>query len=58
MGAQLLINGHEPCPQGFAVPNPHQIILDCCGTNACYVILPVDQPLSQAEVVDRIRLLA
>src|SRR5262249_9222601 len=29
--AKTIINGHEPCPEGFRVPNPHQIILDCCG---------------------------
>ncbi len=31
VGAKVLIHGHEPCPEGFSVPNPTQIILDCCG---------------------------
>jgi hypothetical protein len=58
MGAKVLINGHEPCPDGFAVPNPSQILLDCCGDKACYVILPTDHELSQAEIVGQIRPLA
>jgi hypothetical protein len=53
--AEVLINGHEPCPEGFATPNTRQIILDCCGENACYVILPVNQKASQEEIVKRIQ---
>ena len=55
MGARVLVNGHEPCPEGFCVPNPTQIILDCCGEKASYVVLPIDQPLTQAEIIERIQ---
>ncbi|MGA2063898.1 MAG: metallophosphoesterase [Thermoguttaceae bacterium] len=55
MGARLLVCGHDPCVEGYNVPNPHQIILDCCGEPACYVILPVGQELGQEEIVARIR---
>ena len=56
VGAKVLINGHEPCPEGFSVPNPFQIILDCCGERACYVILSTrDQQLTQADIVQRIQ---
>jgi len=55
--AEVLINGHEPCPEGFATPNTRQIILDCCGDKACYVILPVGQKGSQEEIVKRIQML-
>jgi hypothetical protein len=55
MGAKVLIQGHEPCAEGFSTPNRFQIILDCCGDRACYVILPTDQELSQAEIVGRIQ---
>ena len=55
VGAQVLIHGHEPCSAGFAVPNSRQVILDCCGMNACYVILPTSGKLSQDDVVSRIR---
>jgi hypothetical protein len=54
MDARVLIHGHEPCAEGFATPNPHQVILDCCGERACYVVLPTDRTWSQAEVVERI----
>lgn len=53
--AELLINGHEPCPEGFATPNTRQIILDCCCDKACYAILPVNQKASQEEIVKRIQ---
>jgi hypothetical protein len=53
--AEVLINGHEPCPEGFATPNTRQIILDCCGDKACYAILPVNQKASQEEIVKRIQ---
>lgn len=56
--ANVLINGHEPCPEGFNRPNPTQVILDCCSEKGSYVILPVGQQLSQDEVVERVKRLA
>ena len=53
--AKVLINGHDPCPEGYHVPNDTQIILDCCAEKACYVILPTDQPLTQAQIIERIK---
>jgi len=58
VGATVLVNGHEPCDEGFATPNPRQVILDCCGDRACYAVLPVGAELSQQDVVSRIRKLA
>lgn len=55
VGANLLINGHEPCPDGYSTPNPTQVILDCCGQRACFVILTTDRTWTQAEVVERIQ---
>jgi len=55
VGAKVLINGHEPCPDGFSTPNDVQIIIDCCGERACYAILPTDPPLGYAEIVERIK---
>ena len=57
LGAKLLITGHEPCFKGFAVPSDLQIILDCCGDNAAYVILPIEAEPDQAKVVARIETL-
>jgi hypothetical protein len=55
MEAAVLINGHEPCPEGFSVPNRFQVILDCSGETGCYVILTPDRHWTQAEIVERIR---
>jgi calcineurin-like phosphoesterase family protein len=55
VGAKVLINGHEPCPEGFNTPNDIQIILDCCNAKACYVTLPTDQKWTHAEIVERIQ---
>lgn len=54
VGAQVLITGHEPCRDGFQVPNDRQIVLDCCGPQACYVILPIDESLCHGDVVKQI----
>ncbi|HEV7223540.1 MAG TPA: hypothetical protein VGN42_12615 [Pirellulales bacterium] len=55
VGAKVLIHGHEPCPDGFSVPNDTQIILDCCGQPACYMLVPMDRGFSHAELVARIQ---
>jgi hypothetical protein len=52
--ADLLITGHVPCEQGFAVPNDRQIILDSLGSPACYCLFPTDRPLTHAELVERV----
>jgi hypothetical protein len=57
IGARILITGHEPCDEGFIAPNDRQIILDCCGDKAAYVLLPVGVAISQAEMIGRIRML-
>lgn len=56
--ADVLIHGHEPCDRGYAVPNRQQIILDCCGNKACCLLLPIDQRLTHAQIIERIRPLA
>ena len=55
VGAKVLISGHEPCPEGCNAPNDVQVIIDCCGERASYVILPVEQELSHAEVLERMQ---
>ncbi len=54
VGAQVLIHGHEPCPEGCKTPNDVQIILDCCGRPATYVILPTAEPLDHSQIAERI----
>ena len=55
--ADLLITGHIPCEKGFAVPNDRQLILDSLGSPACYCLFPTDQPLTHAELVERVAFL-
>lgn len=55
VGAEILITGHEPSPEGFGTPNSRQIVLDCCSEKACYVILPTDGELTQEQIVERIQ---
>ena len=56
-GAKLLITGHEPCEKGFTTPSDLQLILDCCGANSAYVILPVGVELTQAKILSLIETL-
>jgi len=58
VGAEVLINGHEPCEEGFLVPNRTQIILDCCGDRGTYVLLSTDRAWSHAEIIEGIRRLS
>jgi hypothetical protein len=55
VGAKLLIHGHEPCADGYAAPNPHQVILDSCGQNACYLLLSLDEELTHQQLVQQVR---
>jgi len=54
VSAQMLVNGHEPCADGVHSPNPQQIILDCCSGRAAYLMLPISQPVTQAEALARV----
>jgi hypothetical protein len=56
--ADVLIHGHDPCPSGYRVPNDRQIILDCCGEQPAYALLPVKGALTHAQAVQCIRPLA
>ena len=55
--ARTIINGHEPCPEGYSVPNEIQIILDCCGSPASYLILSTKEELTHDEIASRIQML-
>lgn len=55
VGARILINGHEPCVEGFSAPNDMQIILDCCSGKTGYLILPTDRELSHADLLQRVQ---
>lgn len=58
ISANVLIHGHEPCSNGFDVPNDVQVILDCTGDKATCLLLPTDRTFSHSEIVGRIARLA
>jgi hypothetical protein len=58
VGAQVLVHGHEPCREGYRIPNDTQLIVDCCSDIACYVILPIERPITHAEAVAEVRRLS
>jgi hypothetical protein len=49
--ADLLISGHIPQDQGYAVPNSMQIILDGKDENAKGLLIPTAEPLTQEQVL-------
>src|SRR5262249_45658168 len=49
--ADLLITGHIPCEQGFAVPGERHLILDCLGAPACYCLFPTGRTLPHEELI-------
>lgn len=55
MDADLLVSGHIACPDGFDVPNDCQIILDCAGAPASFLLFPADRPLTQPDLIGCLR---
>jgi serine/threonine-protein phosphatase PP1 catalytic subunit len=55
VNADLLIHGHEPCPEGVHAPNERQVILDSCGNHARIAILPLGRPLTLHDVLACVR---
>lgn len=53
--ADIFIVGHTPCDDGMSVPNHRHVILDTTTFDGCYVVLPLDRPLTQSEVISRVK---
>ena len=53
--ADVLVHGHEPCAFGFDTPNSRQIILDCCGAAAGFVVLRTGEAHTQSSIVAAIQ---
>lgn len=51
VGCELLVTGHIPTDDGYSVPNPRQLIVDCSASPAAYVLVPADRPLTHADLV-------
>jgi hypothetical protein len=56
--ADFLITGHIAQESGFAIPNRHQIILDCVSRPAACLLIPVDRPIAFDDLTAGIRMLA
>ena len=52
--ASVLIIGHNPCEEGYDVPNRYHIIIDCKDEKGCFILMPLDRALSQREVIEHI----
>lgn len=55
--ADLLIHGHEPCPDGYRVANSRQLILDSSRTPGCCLTVDLRKRVSMDDLVAGIRLL-
>ena len=55
MRAEVLIVGHTACEDGFRVPNKRHIVLDCKDFDGRYLLLPLDRPLTQPDVLPHTR---
>lgn len=51
VGGRLLLHGHEPCPDGYRVPNDRQMIVDCCAEPAYCVVVPTTGPVDQPALI-------
>lgn len=57
VGADVLVTGHEPCPEGFAAPNDRQVVIDCCNDIAAVALLPLGNRLTHKEVLQHVQML-
>jgi len=55
VGAELFLVSHTPCPGGYQVPNHRHVILQSHDDKGCYALLPLDRPVTQAELVASLR---
>jgi hypothetical protein len=55
--ADLLITGHIAAPEGYAVPNPRQIILDSAGAVAAYCLFPAQGTIDLDGLRSRVQCL-
>ncbi|MDO4569411.1 MAG: metallophosphoesterase [Planctomycetia bacterium] len=46
VNADILVCGHDPCPDGFKFPNSRQVVIDCCGPSAFCMLIPTCDKLS------------
>ena len=57
VNAAVMIHGHEPCSEGYMVPNARQIIIDSSKSTACCLRFSVEEPATPDKVREGIRFL-
>ena len=55
IGADVFLVSHTPTPLGYEVPNHRHVIIQSYDDAGGYVLLPLDRPVTQAEIVASIR---
>ena len=55
MDVDVLVVGHTRCDDGLLVPNGRHVVVDCKDFEGRYLLLPLDRPLAQQEVVSHAR---
>ena len=55
VNADLLICGHQPLEDGYALPNSRQMILDSKDDKGCYAMIPLEEKLSLNKLVTNVR---
>jgi DNA-binding transcriptional LysR family regulator len=51
VGAEVFLVSHTPTPLGYEVPNHRHVIIQSYDDAGGYVLLPLDRPATQADVV-------
>lgn len=55
VGADLFLVSHTPCPRGYEVPNHRHLIVQSYDEAGCYLLFPLDRPVSHSELVASVR---
>jgi hypothetical protein len=55
VGADVFLVSHTPTPLGYEVPNHRHVIIQSYDDAGSYVLLPLDRPVTQAEIVASVR---
>ena len=54
VGADVLLTGHEPIPEGSRLMNPRQIAFDCSGSECFACVIPLKRRVSAGELAEHL----
>jgi len=55
MACEVIVVGHDPCDDGYRIPNDRHIIIDAKDENAVYMLFKLNQPYSQKGLIKKIK---